>query len=66
MRKERFFTSKIVTTPPSSCTWREDDDGNWITDCNNIFILIDGTPHENKMKFCVYCGKMLVEGRDTP
>lgn len=43
------------------CTWHEDDDGHWHTDCKQIFTLFDGTPVENGFKFCPYCGKALVE-----
>lgn len=43
------------------CTWHEDDDGLWHTDCKQMFTLFDGTPVENGFKFCPYCGKSLVE-----
>lgn len=43
------------------CQWTQDSDGNWETGCANIHILIQGTPSENKMAFCCYCGKPLVE-----
>lgn len=33
----------------------------WETSCGNIFLLEDGTPADNKMKFCCYCGKPLKE-----
>jgi hypothetical protein len=46
-----------------TCTWTEDSDGNWETDCGETFILNDGTPKENHMKFCCYCGKPLKEER---
>ena len=35
--------------------------GYWETSCGHIFILIDGTPIDNEMKFCPYCGKRLEE-----
>lgn len=43
------------------CTWTEDDDGVWDTDCGNRFETVEGTPHENDMLFCCYCGRPLVE-----
>ena len=51
------------------CEWSLDDseEGNWITSCDNLFGLIDGTPEDNEMKFCCYCGKKLTqpaEGRE--
>jgi hypothetical protein len=41
------------------CRWTEDVDGNWDTDCDNRFVLTDGTPGDNKMRFCCYCGRVL-------
>ena len=45
------------------CLWTEDADGNWETACGNGFTLIIGFPDENKIKFCCYCGKKLVQKR---
>lgn len=43
------------------CNWHEEyDDGTWQTDCRGDFTIIEGTPEENRMKFCCYCGKPLV------
>lgn len=53
----------IETEGPELCNWTEDEDGNWSTDCGNAFVLNDGTPIENKMKFCCFCGDQLVEVR---
>jgi hypothetical protein len=39
------------------CVWKEDSEGNWMTGCRETYIIITGTPEENRMKFCVYCGK---------
>jgi len=46
-----------------TCTWVQDDDNSdaWGTQCRRMFLLIDGTPEDNRMKFCCYCGKPLVE-----
>jgi len=43
------------------CHWYEDEDGVWHTDCEKMFVLNTGTPTENKMRYCCYCGKNLVE-----
>jgi len=45
--------------PVTPCAWQEDADGNWETGCGNLFILNDGTPAENGMGYCCYCGKPL-------
>ena len=46
------------------CEWVQDDDDSdaWGTQCRRMFIIIDGTPTDNRMTFCCYCGKPLVEG----
>ena len=44
---------------PAKCVWKADEDGNWHTECGNLFILNDGTPADNGMKYCCYCGKPL-------
>jgi len=40
------------------CMWTEVDNdvGAWETSCGNAHILIAGTPQENEMNFCCYCG----------
>jgi uncharacterized Zn-finger protein len=48
------------------CTWTHyasiwDGDNVWYTSCENAFELIDGTPGENKMVYCPYCGKQITE-----
>ena len=45
------------------CKWEEDEDGDglWHTGCKEIHILMEGTPTENKYKFCPYCGKEIEE-----
>lgn len=48
-----------MSEPTTTCHWNQDDDGNWHTDCDNMHIFIDGTPAENKHRFCAYCGRRL-------
>ena len=48
------------------CEWREDEDGNWGTGCDNIFVFIDGGPPENGFYFCPYCGEKLCVVRFVP
>lgn len=43
------------------CVWTPDDDGVYYTTCENAFFFDTGTATENKLKFCGYCGKNLVE-----
>lgn len=47
-----------------SCTWTEDPDlPAWETSCDSAYFLADGTPSENRMKFCPFCGLKLEEVR---
>jgi hypothetical protein len=42
------------------CKWYEDgDSGVWATQCRKYFQITDGTPEDNKMLFCCYCGEAL-------
>ena len=45
------------------CIWAESngDAEFWHTSCDQDFVFIEGTPGENGMKFCCYCGANLVE-----
>ena len=50
--------------PQPKCRWTMDDfDGSWDTECQEKFVLNDGTPHENGMRWCPYCGGRLQEAR---
>lgn len=46
------------------CEWKLADDIDWgnqyVSSCENIWELLDGTPIDNGMKFCPFCGKPLV------
>ena len=51
-------------TEPETCTWHQDgdsDSGLYGTSCGRFFDLTDGTPETNKMSWCCYCGKKLVQ-----
>jgi hypothetical protein len=46
----------------STCTWTEDEDGNWHTECGQIYQFINGTPAaENHYVFCPQCGGRIGE-----
>ena len=51
-----------MPTTDETCTWTENvSDGSWSTGCGEDFMLNDGTPAENHMRYCCYCGKPIVE-----
>jgi hypothetical protein len=43
------------------CYWTADEEGNWETSCGKLHCIIEGTPKENSMAYCCYCGKGLTE-----
>lgn len=46
-----------------ACCWSENSNGAWATGCGNLYEVNDGTPLENKMHFCCFCGRKLTESR---
>ena len=50
------------------CSWGEEDEesNDWITGCGGMFNITDGTPTDNHMRFCCYCGKPIDEVRYEP
>ena len=49
---------------PDTCTWQQDgdsDSGAYGTSCGRYFNLEDGTPEDNRLAWCCYCGKKLVQ-----
>lgn len=46
-------------SPPPTCSWAEDEAGVWDTACGERFNLEAGTPSDNGMRFCCYCGHAL-------
>ena len=58
---ERALREAVLAAAPEVCEWDEDSCGLWNSDCDHIFELNDGTPTENDMKFCFWCGRRLKE-----
>lgn len=42
------------------CNWWEED-GAWTTGCARRFVLEAGTPSDNSMAYCCYCGSVIKE-----
>ena len=55
-----LFAARARETP-LTCTWIENEDGVYETNCGNLFAFNDGTPSENGFAFCPYCGRELRE-----
>ena len=45
------------------CKWKlEDEEVNlYVTGCKEYHLLCEGTPEENKYRYCPYCGKNIKE-----
>jgi hypothetical protein len=40
------------------CIWHYDDfEGSYNTDCGQAWCLNEGTPKQNKIRYCHYCGR---------
>ena len=53
---------KALEAEDGKCKWAYDDNYDmWETECGEAFCLESGGPIDNKMKYCPYCGKQLVQ-----
>ena len=46
----------------NACYWKEvtnEFETVWETSCGETFVLIDGNPEDNRLRFCAYCGGKL-------
>lgn len=57
--------SKKGEKKSKTCEWSYDETMDaYETDCDQAFCVNEGTPKENDMRFCCYCGKKLVERKN--
>ncbi len=55
------------SAPRAVCQWERHDNyyGNqsdgWHTGCGDDYLLLEGTPADNYMNYCPYCGGELVD-----
>ena len=51
--------------PPATelrCTWTQDGESDmWTTSCGKLFTINEGTPSDNDMAHCCFCGKPMQE-----
>lgn len=43
------------------CEWDEDEDGNWSTSCDHMWMFAEGGPADNECVFCTFCGKKIAQ-----
>jgi len=62
---EAITALRAALEQPNECRWLQDGDGDsgtYMASCNQrYFSVVDGTPKDNHMTHCCYCGKPLVE-----
>ena len=59
---------RAALAEPDTCVWQQDgdsDSGFYGTSCKRYFDLNDGTPEDNKMAWCCYCGRKLTQALIT-
>ena len=64
--RRRVREAAAALEQPTECRWLQDGDeesDTWAASCgrHRYFQLNEGTPTENRMTHCCYCGKPLVE-----
>jgi len=54
------------------CIWTAEEEdlvdfgeNSYYTSCGNDFLLLEGTPSDNNMKYCCYCGDKIEESREN-
>lgn len=50
-----------MATSKKTCLWTGDFEGFWETECDNTFVLNEGTPVQNDFKYCPYCGRKIAQ-----
>lgn len=56
----------VASSALLACGWTQESDGGaWATGCGHLFEVNDGTPKENGMGFCCFCGRTLSESLYT-
>lgn len=51
---------------PATCLWTYNPDGYWQTACGDQFCITEGTPAENRMRYCHYCGRQIAAPASEP
>ena len=56
--KTLYLCSLTLINNPLTCKWElfDTDTNAYDTQCSNAFLIADGTPADNQMDYCCYCG----------
>ena len=58
------LAQQIIDLCHPQCKWKMDSNPDyevWESTCGNAFVLNEGTPEENEMNYCPYCGGKLIQ-----
>jgi hypothetical protein len=50
----------MINKSRSMCEWTYDNEGFFVTQCDNAFQFNEGGPKENGFIFCPYCGQEII------
>ena len=53
----------LIAEREAVCTWTPDRMRFvWVTDCGESFAIHEGSPGQNGLQYCCFCGRRLAEG----
>lgn len=58
-----MIKKQVVEYGTELCLWQIEiqDERVWKTSCEELFVMIDGSPLENGMGYCPFCGRRIQE-----
>lgn len=53
---------------PPECKWElySEEENVYGTSCDNLYQIMNGSPKDNEMEYCSYCGKKIALKPDSP
>jgi len=65
--RERIVYNQLPGAGKKVCGWKLDETYGdaYDTGCGKMFAITDGTPADNKMKYCPFCGKRISEKKQS-
>ena len=57
----------MLAKEQKTCEWKHTEGeffDCWETECDNMFVINEGTPVDNKMNYCPYYGGLIKEASD--
>ncbi|NCC26605.1 MAG: hypothetical protein EOM22_00255 [Gammaproteobacteria bacterium] len=58
----RLHIRNLIAEREAVCTWTPDlMRFVWVTDCGESFAIHEGSPEQNGLRYCCFCGRRLAE-----